>query len=174
MIRMVSDDTDRRFFHSGDNHHHLDEILEILIIYGSYNRNSAIKRIQLQFDDDGGPVPSLPSDFQRHSTDACAVIQLNGDYVDRVDVWTDDDHVTNAIRFYMRSGQVSQIYGTPLDDRSPQTFQSPGHNWYLVGVDGSFGDVIYNLHFRFQDTDLFMDPIPAANFSVRRRPRQRP
>eukprot|EP00536_Pseudo-nitzschia_multiseries_P004099 jgi/Psemu1/302353/fgenesh1_kg.66_\ len=90
----------------------------------------------------------------------------NNDAVASIDVWSDDVQV-NAVQFRMKSGKVSQLFGTyrysgetAEDDDEPAdaaaaaattTFRPKDSSWKLVGVHGSINsdNVVGRLGFTF-------------------------
>ena len=114
-----------------------------------------IKRIFLEFE---RPTHSPEGSYQSPSYLGLNVYGNSSGYnfevdaddsIVRIDVWASDDFV-NALQFHLKSGLVSELYGTPYIFGSELTsFEGKNPNSKLVGVHGRFSGVIDKLGFTF-------------------------
>merc|ERR1712183_1011047 len=151
-------------FDSGCN---LSGICKVHIHHGNFffgNKfayyNCVIKRIFLEFN-----KPTQSNKKQKgepwygqhgtngHTTENTILLNSN-DRIVKIDVWT-DGFIVNAIRFVMKSGTISQIYGRPAG--SYKSFEGKNEKSQLVGIHGRYGGIIDSLGFTFASTEVIDD-----------------
>eukprot|EP00536_Pseudo-nitzschia_multiseries_P000502 jgi/Psemu1/1120/gm1.1120_g len=116
---------------------------KIYIHYGTLRHkdknHNCIKRIFVEFDGSsrGGPSCMVPFYVDYNSStpeDVHWAIELRGESVTSIDVWT-DGILVNAVQFSGNSGWKSQLCGTPhSNDSKPTTFRPKSRAWKLAGI----------------------------------------
>jgi hypothetical protein len=67
-------------------------------------------------------------------------------------VWT-DGYLIGAIQFYMDSGRISPLYGTPASDDQQRVFDGTDNGSYIVGIHGRCDFAILSIGFTVVSVD---------------------
>eukprot|EP00535_Pseudo-nitzschia_heimii_P008404 CAMPEP_0197192366 /NCGR_PEP_ID=MMETSP1423-20130617/24963_1 /TAXON_ID=476441 /ORGANISM="Pseudo-nitzschia heimii, Strain UNC1101" /LENGTH=193 /DNA_ID=CAMNT_0042645233 /DNA_START=104 /DNA_END=685 /DNA_ORIENTATION=+ len=154
-------------FDSGCN---LSGVRKIRIQCGRYSKHNdvyrnTIKRVFLEFKKPSPAnnlrFPSYDGPFKPDKFRERILETEPDDPIIRVDIWT-DGKVVNAIQFHMRSGFISEVYGLPQSDSESYSFAATQPDSYLVGIHGSFGEVIDKLGFTFAKIESHSTGFPPS------------
>ncbi len=147
----------RHFFASGCNLSHLCKVYIRIANASGRIYNGAIQRIFLEFEK---PLSELRVPYYYDGTSNSGdgyierVLEISkNDPIVRVLVWENESHV-KAIRFQMKSGTISEIYGllgSSVD--APMSYRADYRNSRLVGIYGRFDNVLGTLGFCFARVD---------------------
>lgn len=146
-------------FDSGCN---LSGIRKVHMLYGNYCRRVGrgsqdvyvIRKIFLEFEKPMNSIGLSPTyngePFAAQYFRTFDVFE--DDAIVKVDVWTTEKYVT-GIRFHLKSGSVSELFGEPLDpSQPPSSFEGKHPGSKLVGIHGLYSKGISNGYCGYRDT----------------------